>query len=274
MPYNALDRAEAYILANQLDDALEAITEHLRAERWEDDEAWRLHAAVCMRIGSEPYLAFALYDLDNLQIKSSTDWLNYVTVLRRLNDDASAYEAVQQARQFYPSDERLIEQQLSLLYALDEREAARGLLRTLPRTWRWLRWSGDMSEPDAAVSDYTDALGDLERQMDTENDAFAANTKAQLLLRRAEAHQHLGNLNEADADYRLAQAIIPTDPMIGFNRGLLAALRGDVTEALALCGEALTRAGDTLRVSMERALTSDPRYAALAVLLLQGDQDV
>ena len=62
--------------------------------------------------------------------------------------------------------------------------------------------------------------------------------------------------------------------MLAFQRGLLAALRGELVEALSRCGDAMTDAGADEQAQMEHILRADPRYAALAMLLLQGDADI
>ena len=74
--------------------------------------------------------------------------------------------------------------------------------------------------------------------------------------------------------FAAAQEIIPTDPMLSFFRGLLAAERGDVTLAVELCGTALQQANETLEAQMIDTLRNDARYSSLAALLLQGDADV
>ena len=71
--------------------------------------------------------------------------------------------------------------------------------------------------------------------------------------------------------WRWAHALMPDDSMLPFSRGLIAAQQGILVEAVALCAGALTDAPAFLREQMEATLRGDPRYAALAVLLLEQD---
>ena len=276
MSFSALDLASAHVQAGELDEALRVLNQHL-SQFPDDDAARRWRLAVLMHAGDEAGKLAALRELDQMVTPVPDDAIRRSLILQSLGRLDEALDAVVRARERWPDDESLIERLLSLHLLRNDDEHAWRLLSSLPRVWRWLVWAGDIAVESDRIADaiaaYTQALEDLERQFDTDS-PFAANMRANLLLKRARALMTNGAFAEAAADFAEAQAIVPDDPMIGFNRGLLALLQGDLVQALALCGEALTAASEVLRNQMERILRGDPRYAPLAMLLLQGDADI
>ena len=256
-----------------MDEALRLLNQQL-SEDPDDDEARRWRVAVLMHLPGDERQQAALADLDAMRTPVADDFWRRSIALQTLGDLGAA-ESVVLAQ--WPDDEQLIERQLYLLTLAGKRRRAEALLATLPRTWRWLMWAGELAGESArdaeAISIYTEALADLERSLNTA-DPFAANIKAQLLLSRAQVRATAGAFADADADYAAAQAIVPDDPMLLFKRGLLASLQGDLIQALSLCGDSLTAANESEQAQMEHILRGDPRYAALAMLILQGDADI
>jgi Flp pilus assembly protein TadD len=84
-----------------------------------------------------------------------------------------------------------------------------------------------------------------------------------MLLARADAHRRGGQLEFADADYVTASLLTPTDPLIPFNRGLIAWQRGDQEAALTLCRSALENASEPLQETMRRTLVEQPEYESI-----------
>lgn len=265
--YSPLELAEAFIKTGELADALDALGQHL--ENTPDDEtARRLRAAVALRTGD---LALALADLDALPAPTADDQTRRSVILERMGDTDGAVAAMEAARVLNPDDERQAERLLQLLLKRGEVDRARALIDSRPPTWRWLQWAGDLSaqagDHAAAVEGYSAALEQLNAQFDLSANASAAAIKARLLLARADCYRQSGQIGQAEADYRTAQTIIPTDPMIPFNLGLLAAERGDLDAALALCREAFADASDTLRAHMRVSLRDKASYAHLVARL-------
>jgi len=276
MAHTPLEIAQAFIAAGELPDALEPLNEHLAANPG-DEMARRLRIAVLMRLPGEDPQRKALADLDALPDAGAEDEWRRSIVWQTLGDLTQAAAVLAEARKRWPDDDGLIERHLYLLTHNHDYAGAQRLLGTLPRTWRWLIWAGDVAmehtSPAEAAACYTEALADLDKQFDVVNNAFAANIQAQLFLNRAHAQIGMQAFDLADADFAAAQVIVPDDPMIPFYRGLMAAERGDLTAGVSLCGEALTQASDWMRESMESMLRINPRYIGLVALLFQGDAD-
>jgi Flp pilus assembly protein TadD len=98
-------------------------------------------------------------------------------------------------------------------------------------------------------------------------DPYLEPLKARIRLARATAYRRLGFYDQADGDYAAAEQMVPDDPAIPFNRGLIAWWRGKRQEAVELCNTALERASVTLRIELLSALDGDPRYSPLLVRL-------
>lgn len=276
MSYSRLDLVSAHVQAGELDDALRLLDQQL-SEQPDDDDARRWRAAVLMHLPGDEAQRAALADLDALRTPIPDDALRRSIALQTLGDLTGANAVIDDARASWPDDETLIERRLYLLTLAHDHSAAEALLATLPRTWRWLLWAADLARERARDTDsialYSEALTDLERSLDS-RDPFVANLKAQAFLGRARVLATTGAYADADADFAAAQSILPQDPMIDFQRGLLASLQSDMIQALALCGDALTAASEQEQQQMEHILRHDPRHAALAMLLLQGDADI
>jgi hypothetical protein len=187
MPYDALQLAEAFIQAGELPDALDALNAHL-ATQADDADALRLRAALRLRLRTVDDLRAGLADLEALQEPTADDHIQRSIILGELAEWPAARDAAMAARALRPADERIAERYLLTLGRCGEYAAARTLLESLPRTWRWLEWAGDLARDAGdplAAQHYTAALAHLETRMDTANDPLAANLKAVITLKLA-----------------------------------------------------------------------------------------
>lgn len=269
-----LKLANAFIQAGELDDALQVLDAHL-TQQPDDAAARRLRISVMMRLPDQQDAALA--ELAQIPDPTLDERVRTSVLYERTGQPDRAIATMRAALALAPSDERLAERLVHLLRQNGDLDGARALVATLPTTWRWLQQAGDLAhdagDAAAARSHYDAALAGLEAAFPVEND-WVTGFRARLLLARAGAAMTLADYDAAEADYQAAGEHISDDPLIPFNRGLLAALRGDLAEAVARCGHALMQANPTLQAHMETALRTDSRYAALAQLLLQGDNDI
>lgn len=272
MTERAIELANAFIHAGELDDARQALDAHLQSHP-ADDAARRLLIDVLMR------LPVPVEDIrrqfDELSLLNAADFLRLSLVCERAGSHAEAYAALEAAAARQPDDAAIADRRISLLRQIGDFEQARALVAAQPRSWRWLQLAGELAcevqDYPAAIESFNVAL-DYAGQMFAPGDRWGDSVRLQLLLGRAGAALALGMLEQADADYTAA-AVYSDDPLIAFNRGLAAALGGNLTEALALCGAALADAPPALQAHMSAVLRADGRYAGLAALLLQGEND-
>jgi tetratricopeptide (TPR) repeat protein len=268
--YTPLQRAQAFIEVGELRDALAALDEALAAQQ--DDEALRLRAAVLRRLQGEAHLRAAALDLERLSAPTSADYIEQSIIFEQLADFPAAIRAMMVASDLAggPSERnRLIEQHVRLLLTRGDTSSALELARKQPKTWRWMQWMGDIavqaSDFASGARYYSESLTMLS-DTTTADDRFADGFRARLLLARADAHRRSGQIEFADSDYVSAARITPTDPMIPFNRGLLAWLRGDEQAALELCRGAMERASEPMQDYMRRALL-EPDFEAILTAL-------
>lgn len=263
--YQPLELAEALIHAGELDDALATLDQHLAAVP-DDSAARRLRIDVLLRLPGRAKDALA--EMDTLTTPTPDDLLQRAQLLEMLGDEDGAFAAVAQSWGQRP-ELRTGELLLRFLYQRHEADRALELLVDLPKTWKWLGWCGDFhsmrGDFSIAADHYSDALIQLDQ---TEKNAITETQRAHLLLKRADAYRRLKRYADADADYRAAEAIIPDDPLIPFNRGLLIYEQGNLRQALPLCRDALDHAPETLRDYMRNLLMDEPRYRTLAQALL------
>lgn len=187
MAYSALQLADAFIRTGELQDALDALGDHLTANPL-DEEALRLRAAVLLRTQNADQYRAALDDLSQLSEPTADDWVQRSILWQALGDWGEANTAMEQAHDLQPAQDRITERYLLTLEKSGQPEAARDLLENLPKTWRWLQIAGDiaagMQDNTAAESCYAAAVADLETRLDTDSNPFAANLKAVLLLKQ------------------------------------------------------------------------------------------
>jgi tetratricopeptide (TPR) repeat protein len=268
--YDPLTLANTFIQAGELDDALDALNQHLEAHP-KDDDVRRLRIQVLMRMPGDVQWQTILEDSLALKTPTVDDYLKLSLVSEQVGQIESAVFFVGEALKLQPDDASLIERHVQLTIASGNPSSIDSFLEDLPQHWRWLRWRGEAAalrdEFTHAINHYSAALEHLTNTMDTVNVPFAANLKAQILLKRADAYQRLNTLAEADADYADAEQIIPDDPTIPFNRGLIAFLQGQTERGIELCQNAYTSAPAALRDEMQEALASDERYTPVAEAL-------
>lgn len=273
MPYTPLEMARAFVQAGELPDAVVALNQHLEADP-RDDSARRLRAQVLLRLRDSESLRVAVNDYTALAVPDVNDVISHAVALQYLGADDEALAVLLDGRDQF-ADDLLTESLLVALMRTRRFAEARTLLDTLPRTWRWLSWSGDLAseyEGEAvAQREYTAALEALGSVFDPETDPMVRNTQAHLLAERARMAWQLGDFPAAAADYAAAQAIVPDDPMLTFNRGLIASDLGDLIEGVALCGEALGTTSAHFHDHMVNVLKTNPRYAGLGAILLEGE---
>ncbi|MBZ0303998.1 MAG: hypothetical protein K8J31_29940 [Anaerolineae bacterium] len=266
MPYSPLDLAAAFIQTGELADALDVLNQHL-VHQPQDDRARRLRIDVLRHLGRRAHLETALDDSNQLAEPTAEDAICQSLLLEQMEDDHGAAACLSRALQMWPDHARLIERDLNLLLRLDRADEALNVVRAQPKVWRWLQWEGDALVASGndlmATARYGLALADLEAHRTPENAAYLRPIQARLLLARAAAYLRLEMLDPAEDQYQAAESLLPDDPAIPFNRGLLAWLRGDADEARSLCRAALESASENQRERLLDDLRGDPRCAAL-----------
>ena len=113
MPYSALQLAEAFIQAGELNEAVSALTQHLEANPG-DDAARRLRAQVLARMGDDQ-LGAALYDLNHIALPRQDDWFWRSIIHERRGDQEGALRILHELYTAKPSDERVAERYFYLL---------------------------------------------------------------------------------------------------------------------------------------------------------------
>ncbi len=255
-----LRMAEAFIQAGELDDALEALAAHLQTNA-DDNTALRMRAAInARRPGHEQDV---LQDLALLEAPTATDHYRRSVMYERLGDFSAALAASREAQAIATDDRersRAIARELDLLRKDGQLQAALDLALSKD----WVQWAADaaadLHDHATAVTYYTQALARV-AQLNAEQ-KLIDNIRARVLLKRAGAYLRLGQLDEADADYLTAEVLLPTEETISFNRGLIAARRGQMQNALALCRHAWGRANAATRKRMAADLQDYPQLAA------------
>ena len=265
MSYSPLQLAEAYLQAGELEDALEALNQHITTTA--DDTSCRLRASILSRQLQTEALQQALHDLDALEVDTPDDVILRSSIHQKLGNGINALEVVLAGHERFPDDDRLTERCLYLLRVQGKVEQARVLVATLPQSWRWSQWAGDLARDDHALQDalahYSAAINTLESlyaldtaqpagilQNDQLSDAVALTIMAiyaRLRAVRGDVYDQSGDAVKADADYAIAQSIIPDDPLIQLSRAFLAAKQGAMDTAKDRCAGALKIASDDLR---------------------------
>lgn len=254
MPYTPMELAQAFIKTGELDDALEALNEHLDNNP-NDENARSIRASVCLRLD---HYAQAQIDLDSLSEKNADDYLRLSVAYERLDQIAPMIEAIQQALKLNPDDERLTERLLTVYLKHQKLDEALTLVREQARSWRWLQWEGDILAAQGndvlATARYGLVLAQLEPLADTMEAGYFNSLKARVLLARAHAYRRMEHLDISAEHYQAAQNLLPEDPTITFNLGILQAMRGDTEAAIAQSQTALNTASPTLREAMLTSL--------------------
>ncbi len=268
MSYSPLELAVAFIQTGELEDALAAIAQHLAAQPQDDRvRRWRLTILRQLNGDSEQ----ALTDLDQLAVPTADDFTQVALLLENSQDSNAALNLLADAHARWPQESRLTEVYLRLLLDHNHIDIALPIVRAQPPSWRWSEWEADLlvrqGNDAAAVAGYDQALALLDADFDTEAIAYLVPIKARLLLACAHAYRRLGAYHHAAQDYADAEQMMPDDPMIRFNRGLVAFLQDDSITAVTLCQTALTAANDSFRSQMLTTLQADSAYTALLAQL-------
>lgn len=209
-PDPRLARADAFLMAGELADALEALDSYL-SDHPDDGDIRRLRAAVLLRMpGEEPAWA-ALEDLAAMRVRTAEDEIARVRALRQLGEEVAAHEALFDAYE-RTGDLRLADLLLASLYQRGETDLGFDVLDTLPATTVWLHWRGEFAlqagDPAAAVAAYSAALDRLDAVPPSD---LILNERGRLLLRRAEAYQRAGDDPAAHADREAARRLLPAE---------------------------------------------------------------
>lgn len=277
MPFTPMQLAESFIRTGELADALDALNEHLGNEPG-DIEALRLRAATLMHLGETEQLRQALADLDAIPEPDIEDLQQRSLIAERLRDRPAAIAAARAALDKSPGDERIAERLVHLLAAAGDLDAAIELVRQQPRTWRWLRWEGDLlalsGDDMLATARYGLALAQLDEVAGID-DAYRRTLRGPILLTRAHAYRRLGLAEPARVHYEAAREVLPGDvDAIAFNIGLLDALKGDLQSAIAQCRPAWKSAAPKVRAGMRAILDTDPAFTELKHALEAEDQEL
>jgi tetratricopeptide (TPR) repeat protein len=272
--YSNLELADAFIKAGELEDALEALRQQLK-DSPQDDESRRICGDVLARLTGDENLHEAIKLLDELSEQTADDYIKRSVLLERLGLDDDAITAVKQGYTKYPDDERLTERYLYLLPNIgkisEALEIVNKLLADQADDWRWLQWAGDLSvdagDHDGAIKHYSTALDAIKSKHDVDIDATLLRAiraiYARILLARADAFVKVNQLEKSEKDYHYAAVFMPDEPVISFNLGTIAALRGDIDKAVELCGDALAKATPTMQDHMLDSLKGNAAYEVL-----------
>lgn len=273
MAYTPLQMAEAFIQTGELQDALDALNQHLEATP-SDDDARRLRVQVLMRLRDIGSYYAALEDIDRLKNLSSHDRMNRYIIFEQLEDHAMALDTIEDLYDDDLTDERVAELLFDRAIAQHKYDLSAQVLKAMPRTSGWLKKAGDLARAEGrhedAIAHFTEALKQLGMEFDLAESQFARPIHVDILLARAETYVTLGKLHEASEDYAAAQAVMPDDALIGFWHSFVQLELGHVQEAVVTCRIALETPNDYLKSQMVNYLRSrahDPQFAPLVGLL-------
>jgi hypothetical protein len=187
MSYSRLELANAHLEAGDLDDALAALDAEL-TENPDNDDALRLRAGILIRAATDDGYRRALEDLNHLREPTVEDIVQKAYSLNELYEIDAALEQIETAVRL--GGQRYVGDQISILMSAFRFAEARALVDTMPRTWRWLEFSGDLAVrhegPARAIQDYTLALEAIDAlPADPLTAPILASSRARLLCGRA-----------------------------------------------------------------------------------------
>lgn len=270
MTYSPMQLAEAFLKTGELQDALEALNQQLEQEV-DDGQARRLRIQVLLRLNNEENLQAAIADIEKLSSPTAEDYQIASIVYERSGNLEAAITAMNQARENNTDDERLTERLLELLIVHQAYQDALSLIRQQEQTWRWLEREGDvlvlMDDDTMATARYGLVLAKLEVFEGQMRKDYLDALKARVYLARAHAYRRLEHIETASEHYHAAKKLLPDDPTIDFNLGLLTFLEGDLASAIQQCHEALERASSHLAEAMRDSLKTEDGYQELVKAL-------
>lgn len=266
MPYTPMQLAEAFLKTGEIPDALDALNQELEQSP-ENELARRLRIQVLSSLAGEANLNQALADFASLDLSSAEDYQRLSILHERLGNISTAIESIAKARELAPQDERLTERYLDLLLVQKDYSSALELVRQQSPTWRWLEREGDilalMGDDTTASARYGLVLAHLEQFEGQMRADYLQALKARVLLARAHSYRRLEQIETSQEHYQAAQALLPKDPTIAFNLGLLELLRGDRASAIEQCQDALAVASQSLKSEMLNSVDDESFKAAL-----------
>ncbi len=267
MPYTPMELAQAFIRTGELQDAVAALNEQLVAQPT-DDEARRLRASVLLRLPGDEQHEQALNDLNALSHKTADDYVQMSILDERLNRLEGAIQAMLQACQLAPHDERLTERLPGLYMKQNNTAAALALVQQQPPTWRWLQWEADLlllrEDFAAAAVCYGRVLEQIDARHDMRVNQVMGAIRTRILLARAYAFRRSGQYAAAKTDYENAKRYYPDENAIDFNCGLLLALEGQLSVAAQQCHTAMqATTNPELLAEMQRTLATEPELQPL-----------
>jgi tetratricopeptide (TPR) repeat protein len=268
MSYPPLKLAEAFIHAGELDDALDALNQHLALHPG-DVAVERMRVQVLLRLGEPDHLRDAITSLETLDRTALDDYTLSVLYERLSTDLDAALIAARSAvdRATKTEDEHFQSRAVGRVIDLLRKSGnhAEALDISLKQDWVQLAAdiAADMDDLQTAVSAYTQSLERASALYDITSSEIADNIRARILLKRAGAYQRLGDDLLADADYLAALAFIPDDPMIPFNRALIAYRRNDIAGATGRMRRAYRMANATLQQMMIDEIEMVPGLKAI-----------
>ncbi|MDQ7027164.1 MAG: tetratricopeptide repeat protein [Anaerolineae bacterium] len=268
MPYSPMQLAEAFVKTGELADALDALNQQLD-EYPQDKDARRLRIDVFLRLGGDgdDYLHYALADITALGAMIVDDYQRLSVLEERLGNVDKAIAAMVKARQLSPDNERLTERLLNLLMSQKKYDEALKLVQEQEQSWRWLQYEGDLwvliGDDAQAVIVYQAVLAQLEKYHGVMRADYLQATKARVILALAHALRRLKQISSAREHYQLAQTLLPKDPTIAFNLGLLDALSDNLERSISRCNAALENAPILLRDEMLNSIRDNATYRVL-----------
>lgn len=280
-----LEKAEYLLLGGDPRDALDMLVEAAQAAP-DDPRPYARQAEIRVSLG-EPdadgeggsLLCRAVDDLDRaaaLGLDTAETRFLKLRALAALGDLPAARAAYAAALALDPDNGRLREWGVTLaVRAGDLPEALRlvkGELAAAPGSFHWGRWRADLLLQSGEVAGAHDAYTALlETHLSSEAPAdgppaalvdaqsWLAVERGGLLLKRAGARRRLGDFAGALADLAAAAVILPDDPAIPFERGLVAWGQGDQPAAFDLLRDGLAAAAPEVRAGFRAVLDGYPR---------------
>lgn len=262
MTHPSLQLADAFLKADELDDALAALDTYLE-EAPADDQALRLRANIHARMPHTESFESALHDIVHLSHRLPEDFILHSTLLERLGRTDEAAHILNEGAGQYPDSERLTERCVQFFAETNQIAVACEHLERLGTNWRSWQWAGDLAvqvgDDEAAHTHYSASLDDLGPDLPPELHP----TAARLRLVRAGCALRLARFAAAARDYALAADLIPTDPTIRFNQGIATFLDGQRDQGIRLCENALAASPQALKDDFYRFLSADPEFASV-----------
>jgi tetratricopeptide (TPR) repeat protein len=266
MPYTPMELADAFLKTGEIQDALDALNQEL-SERPDNETARRLRIQILISLAGETHLLQAISDFTRIAAPLAEDYQRLSILQEKLGAIPDAITAISKAREIAPKDERLTERYLDLLLAQKAYQSALNLVREQNSVWRWLEHEGDilvlLGDDTTATARYGLVLAQLAAFEGVMRPDYLQALKARVLLARAHAYRRLGQADIAQELYQAAQTLLPKDPTIAFNLGLLETLRGDKAAAIIQCQQALDSASSGLKDEMLNSLDDEELKAAL-----------